>query len=144
MKAHLQLLQGFEPCRPVLRGGESPHKDGALIVGDSEQAGVVSDTHAADGLCAIGDKLRAACILSQVPHSDVAVAVSRNQFALVGVERDAVDGTPALKFTRTSRCPYVPLPREGEQRDEKARPCCPCGLCIRQWAARLWLQYAQS
>lgn len=66
----------------------------AVADGCAEQGAICGDGDGSDGLIFFGHELVAAFVFAQVPDAYVAAAVTGDEFALVWVDYDVVDGDP--------------------------------------------------
>lgn len=64
------------------------------VIARTQQRAIRSNGDAGDGDIFFGDKLMGALVLAEVPNSDVAGAIATDQFALVRMNDDVVDGAP--------------------------------------------------
>lgn len=79
----------------VADGDEAPDEDGAVDTGAdgrAEQGAVGRDGDGGHALVLFGDELVAAFVFAEIPDADVAASVAGDEFALVGVDDDVVDG----------------------------------------------------
>lgn len=91
------VVVGFEDAAGEEGGGvfvlkHPPDVHVPFVIARGEEGAVACDGHRGDGHVLCWNKLMGAFRFAEVPHTDVTAAVGGDEFALVGVDDDVVDG----------------------------------------------------